>query len=107
MQSLVLLSALYRSHQNFALSHQTIIDSLSSSALQDAGGYGISRQNNLELKFELPYLLIELFYIGIPVVHTDGWAYGHVITNFSQMGRLPHYLTWCSAARASRARAPL
>ena len=56
------------------------------------GGYAISRQNNLELKFELPYLLIELFYIGIPVVQTDGWAYGHVITNFSQMGRLPHYL---------------
>ena len=26
------------------------------------------------------------------MVQTDGWAYGHVITNFSQMGRLPHYL---------------
>ena len=24
----------------------------------------------------LPYLLIELFYIGMPVVQTDGWAVG-------------------------------
>ena len=42
----------------------------------------------------LPYLLIELFYIGIPVVRMDGFSvYGHVITKFSQMGRLLHFLT--------------
>ena len=46
------------------------IDSLVVSASQDAGGYALSRQNN----FELPYLLIELFYTGMPVVRTDGRA---------------------------------
>ena len=46
------------------------IDSLVVSASQDAGGYALSRQNNLEL----PYLLVELFYIGMPVVRTDGRA---------------------------------
>ena len=48
----------------------------------------------------LPYLLIVLFYIGMPVVRTDGLSgggggvvgqYGHVITKFSRMGRLLHY----------------
>ena len=29
----------------------------------------------------------------MPVVRTDGRAYGHVITKFSRMGRLPHFLT--------------
>ena len=27
----------------------------------------------------LPYLLIELFYIGMPAVHTDGWAVGRSV----------------------------
>ena len=43
--------------------------------------------------FGLPYLLIELFYIGMPVLQTDGRRrseHGHVITKFSRMGRLPH-----------------
>ena len=35
----------------FALSVFVFIDSLSASVLQDAGGYAISRQNNLELHF--------------------------------------------------------
>ena len=34
-------------------------------------------------------LLIELFYIGIPVVGTDGRSYGHVITKISRMDGLP------------------
>ena len=38
------------------------------------------------------------FCIGMPVVQTDGWAGGrsvhsHVITKFSWMGSLPHFLT--------------
>ena len=46
----------------------------------------------------LPYLLIELFYIGMPVVRTDGRSlarsvYGHVITKFFRMARLPHFLS--------------
>ena len=39
------------------------------------------------------YLLIELFNIGVPVVRTNGRAYCHVITKFSQMGRLRYFLT--------------
>ena len=80
------------------LSVFVFIDSSVVSALQDAGGYAISRQNNLESAFGLPYLLIELFYIGMPVVRTDGLSggrtvYGHVIAKFSQIGRLLHFLT--------------
>ena len=68
--------------------------------------------------FRLPYLLTELFYIGMPVVWTDSCrvdrsvgrsVYTHVISKFSRMDSL--YTTfsylWCSAARASRARFPL
>ena len=48
--------------------------------------------------FGFPYLLIELFYIGMTVVRTDGLSggravHGHVITKFSRMGRLLHFLT--------------
>ena len=33
--------------------------------------------------------------------------YGHVITKFSRMGSLPHFVTHGAPLRASRARAPL
>ena len=47
--------------------------------------------------FGLPYLFIELFHIGMPVVRTVARSmYGHVITKFSGMGRLPHFLS-CGA----------
>ena len=64
------------------------------------------------IAFGLPYLLIELFSIGMPVVRTDGRmlgrsVYGHVITKFSRMGRLLHFLTMVLRWRASRARASL
>ena len=63
------------------------------------GGHVISFQIKPWVVFGLLYLLIELFYIGIPVVRTDGRAagrsvYGHVITKFSWMGRLPHFLSY-------------
>ena len=53
--------------------------------------------------------MIELFYIGMPVVRTDGRAggqsvYGHVITKFSRMGSLPHFFTHGAPLRALRAR---
>ena len=50
------------------------------------GGHAISFQMKPWIAFGLPYLLIELFYIGVPVVWTDGWSgdngwtYGHVTT---------------------------
>ena len=53
--------------------------------------------------------MIELFYIGIPVVRTDGRAgsravYSHVITKFSRMDNLPHFLTHGAPLWALRAR---
>lgn len=33
----------------------------------------------------MPYLFIELFYIHMPVVRTDGRTYGHVITKIYQI----------------------
>ena len=61
-------------------------------------GHAISFQIKPWVAFRLPYLLIELFSTGIPVVRTDSQAvgrsvYGHVITKFSWMGSLPHCLT--------------
>ena len=50
--------------------------------------------------FGLPYLLIELFNTGIPIVRTDdrlgdrSVGRCNVITKFSRMGRLPHFLTY-------------
>ena len=68
------------------------------------GGHVISFQIKPWVAFGLPYLLIELFYIGMPVVRTDSRAvgrsvYGHVITTYSY--------PWCSAALTSPARARL
>ena len=51
--------------------------------------------------------------IGMPVVRMDGGraggrsVYGHVITKFSRMGSLPHFLTHGVLRCALRARAPL
>ena len=57
--------------------------------------------------------MIELFYIGTPVVRTDGRSldrsvYGHVIAKFSGMGRLPHLLSYgAPPTQALRARVEL
>ena len=46
--------------------------------------------------------------IGFPVVQTDGRAYGHVITKFSRMGRLPHFLSYgAPSSRGLRPRVKL
>ena len=63
------------------------------------GGHVISFQIKPGVAFGLPYLLIELFYIGMSVVRRDGRSlarsvYGHVITKLSRMGRLPHFLRY-------------
>ena len=58
-------------------------------------GHGISRQKQLELSV-VSYLLTGLFYIGMPVVRTDGRlvgkGYGHAITKISRMDgwAIPH-----------------
>ena len=83
------------------------IDYLAASALQDAVAMRFPAKSEPRVAFGLPYLLIELFKIGIPVVRMDGRAHGHVITKFSRMGRLPHFLTHGAPLLALRARAPL
>ena len=47
------------------------------------------------------YLSTELFYIGMPVVRTDGRGYGHVITKISRMGRLLNFLTQSAATTSN------
>ena len=61
-------------------------------------------------RLQVPTLAIMLtFYIGFPVVWSDGRTYGHVITKISRMNRLPNFLRYgAQLASASRARgAPL
>ena len=69
------------------------------------GGHAISFQRKPWVAFGLPYLLIELFYIGMPVVQTDGQSvYDHVITKFFRMGSLPHFFTHGAPLGALRTR---
>ena len=75
--NLSLIPSKTRIQKQFPLSVFFVIDSLIVSASQDAGGYAIFRENNLELL--LGYRLNELFYIGMPVVRTDGRAVGRSV----------------------------
>ena len=53
------------------------------------GGHAISFQIKPWVAFGLPYLLIELFYIGMPVVRTESRSvYGHMITKLLTHGAL-------------------
>ena len=53
------------------------------------GGNEISFQIKPWVAFGLPYLLIELFYIGMPVVRTDGRAGGRCTVTW-----LPNFFGW-------------
>ena len=59
------------------LSFAGLVRTFSFSASKDTGGYAISCQNNLELL----YLLIELFYTGMPVVWIDGLLVSQSVGN--------------------------
>ena len=88
-----------------AKSEALFIDYLVVSALQDAGGYVISRQNNLELHLSchtcwLSYFSLVYLWWGRTVSRA---VYGHVITKFCRMGSLPHFLTHGAPARESSA----
>ena len=79
----------------FPLSVFVFIDSLVVSALQDAGGYAISYQNNLELHLGCHTCLLIYFTLAcLWSGRTDGRTYGHVITKLSRMGRLPQFLSY-------------
>ena len=81
---------------------------LFTSALQDASGYAISRQNNLELHLGyhtcwLSYFTLVCLWCGRTVGGRS--VYSHVITKFYGMGRFTY--AWCSAAACfARERAP-
>ena len=100
-----------RIQKQFPLSVFVFIDCLAASVLQDAGGYAISRQNKLELHLDchtcwLSYFTLVCLWCARTVSRAVGvrprdyqiFSDGQ-ITTFSY--------SWCSAARASRARAPL
>ena len=70
------------------------------------GGHAISFEIKPWLAFGLPFLLIELFYIGMPVVRTDGRTVGRAGVRCT-VTWLPNFLgwvvttfryPWCSAA---------
>ena len=83
--------------ETFPLSVFVFTDYLVIFASQDAGSDATSRQNNPRFAFGLPYLLIELFYIGMSVVLTDGRAVGRCtvtwLSIFFRMASLPHFFT--------------
>ena len=91
-----------RIQKKFPLSVFVLIDSLVVSASQDAGGYAISRQNNLEL--HLGCHTCWMSYFTLVCLWCGRSVYGHVITKFSPMGNLPHFLTYGAPLRALRAR---
>ena len=58
-----------------------------------------AKKNSLEFPV-VSYLLTELFYIGMPVVRTDGRS-GHEITKISRMDGLTNLLRyWAPLTRA-------
>ena len=94
-----------RIQRQFPLSIFVFIDSLVVSALQEVGGYAISRQSNLGLHLScctcwLSYFILVCLWWGRAV----GRSVGHMITKCSRMGSLPHFLTYSAPLRAPRAR---
>ena len=101
-----------RIQKQFPLSVFVFIDSLVVSTLQDAGGYAISLQNNLQLHlgchtYWLSYFTLVCLWCGRTVGRAGRWTYSHVITKVSRMSRLLHFLTHGAPLRALRVRAPL
>ena len=61
-----------------------------------------------EFQSRMNLVMVEVFYIGMLVVRTDGlWVYGHVITKFSRMGRLPHFLAHGATLHESSSMIPV
>ena len=85
-QSLILQTK--RIQKQFPLSVFVFIDSLVVSASQDAGGYAISRQNNLQLHLGCHTCYLSNFaFVCLWCGRMGGRGDGHVITKISRMGR--------------------
>ena len=90
-----------RIQKQFPLSVFVFIDSLVVSPLQDAGGYVISRQNNLELHLGCHTSWLSYFTLVCPWCgRTFGRSLGPCTVTW-----LPNFLGWWGSARARFARA--
>ena len=79
--------------KQFSLFVFVFIDSFVLSTLQDAGGYAISRQNNLQLHLGCHTCGLSYFTL-VYARGADGRSLGRcTVTWFSRMGRLPQFLT--------------
>ena len=94
-------------HSSCRKDHFTVLNlTFGTQDFTDPGLLKIQRTlNGLSLWF----CIIELFYIGMPVVLTDGrpigQTYGHVISKISRIDRLPHFIRYgVTLSRVSRAR---
>ena len=76
--------------KNNAEKHTTLLLFFLSKSL---GGHVISIQIKPWVAFGLPYLLIELFYIGMPVVRTDGRSLDRSLARCT-VTWLPNFLGW-------------
>ena len=104
----------------FFLQNSSLLFSITHSSSFSVIHVSVNIKNNVEkdttllfffffLKVRACEFFSKLFYIGMPVVRTDGQAvgrsvYGHVITKFSRIGSLPHFFTHGAPLRALRAR---
>ena len=79
--------------KQFLLSVFVFIHSLFVFALQDAGGFAISRQNNLELHLgchtctHVEWVILHWYACGADRRMVNCFVYGHLITKFSRMDR--------------------
>ena len=87
--NLSLILSKTRIQRQLPLSVFVFIDSLVVSSSQDAGSYATSRQNNLDLHLGCHTCRLSYFYIGMPVVRTDGLAVGQCLVTW-----LPNFLGW-------------
>ena len=104
--NLSLILSKTRIQRQFPLSVFVFIDSLVASSSQDAGSYATSRQNNLDLHLGCHTCRLSYFYIGMPVVRTDGLAGGRCrvtwLTNF--LGWVVYHIFLPMVLRCARAR---
>ena len=92
--NLCLILQTTRIEKQFPLSVFFFIDSLCCLCITRRGWLCDSPPKQPGVAFGLPYMLIELFQIGMPVVRTGGRSvYGHMITKFSRMVRFTQL--WC------------
>ena len=83
-----------RIQKQFLPSFSSLLTLKLSLLFQDTGGYAISRQNSLKLHLGCPTCWLSYFTLVCPWCgRTVGRAYGHVITKFSRMDILLHFLT--------------